>query len=157
MATETIYPHPPQKRWDEAKSLVESLIERYQAGIIAIGNGTASRETERLVAELTRRLDGVRYLVVNEAGASVYSASPLARQELPDLDVSIRGAVSIARRLLDPLAELVKIDPKSIGVGFTSTTSTPSGSAKPWVKSWSRASTTWESSSTRPLRRFSNT
>lgn len=118
LATETIYPHPPQNRWAEAQQTLESLIRRHGAGIIAIGNGTASRETERLVAELIRRLDGVRYIVVNEAGASVYSASPLARQELPDLDVSMRGAVSIARRLLDPLAELVKIDPKSIGVGL---------------------------------------
>lgn len=118
LATETIYPHPPQKRWEEAQELLEALARRHDAGIIAIGNGTASRETERLVAELIRRLDGVRYIVVNEAGASVYSASPLARQELPDLDVSMRGAVSIARRLLDPLAELVKIDPKSIGVGL---------------------------------------
>jgi protein Tex len=86
--------------------------------LIAIGNGTASRETEALVAELTRVAQNLRYLIVNEAGASVYSASPLARLELPDLDVSMRGAVSIARRVQDPLAELVKIDPKSIGVGL---------------------------------------
>jgi uncharacterized protein len=86
--------------------------------LIAIGNGTASRETEKLVAELTRHAPQTKYLIVNEAGASVYSASPLARRELPDLDVSMRGAVSIARRVQDPLAELVKIDPKSIGVGL---------------------------------------
>jgi len=118
LETGTIYPHPPENRWDEAQERLEQLVERHSTGIIAIGNGTASRETERLVAELTRRRRDVRYIVVNEAGASVYSASPLARQELPDLDVSLRGAVSIARRLLDPLAELVKIDPKSIGVGL---------------------------------------
>jgi len=86
--------------------------------LITIGNGTASRETEALVAELTRYRAGLKYMIVNEAGASVYSASPLARSELPDLDVSLRGAVSIARRAQDPLAELVKIDPKSIGVGM---------------------------------------
>lgn len=116
--TGTIYPHPPANRWDEALRSLEQLVEGYGASIIAIGNGTASRETERLVAELTRRRRDVRYIIVNEAGASVYSASSLARQELPGLDVSLRGAVSIARRLLDPLAELVKIDPKSIGVGL---------------------------------------
>ncbi len=86
--------------------------------LITIGNGTASRETEKLSAELTKGTPSVKYLIVNEAGASVYSASPMARQEFPDLDVSIRGAVSIARRAQDPLAELVKIDPKSIGVGL---------------------------------------
>lgn len=117
LATETIYPHPPQKRWEEAQELLEALARRHDAGIIAIGNGTASRETERLVAELIRRLDGVRYIVVNEAGASVYSASKLAREEFPHLDVSERSAVSIARRLQDPLAELVKIEPKALGVG----------------------------------------
>src|SRR5207247_5889540 len=90
----------------------------YHVTLIAIGNGTASRETEQLAAELTRDRESVHYLMVNEAGASVYSASPLAREEMPDLDVTIRGAVSIARRAQDPLAELVKIDPKSIGVGL---------------------------------------
>ncbi|MGB1250934.1 MAG: helix-hairpin-helix domain-containing protein [Candidatus Promineifilaceae bacterium] len=93
-------------------------IKRNNVTLIAIGNGTASRETEQIVAELTRTFENVKYLVVNEAGASVYSASPIARQELPDMDVSLRGAVSIGRRVQDPLAELVKIDPKSIGVGL---------------------------------------
>ncbi|HUM70943.1 MAG TPA: helix-hairpin-helix domain-containing protein, partial [Chloroflexota bacterium] len=92
--------------------------QRHHVSLIAIGNGTASRETEQLVADLTRQIHTVHYLMVNEAGASVYSASPLAKEELPDLDVSIRGAVSIGRRAQDPLAELVKIDPKSIGVGL---------------------------------------
>jgi uncharacterized protein len=117
--TGTIYPHAPQKKWDEAISLLEEIINRHHVTLITIGNGTASRETEQLVAELTRnKSESTKYLIVNEAGASVYSASPLARAEFPDLDVSIRGAVSIARRAQDPLAELVKIDPKSIGVGL---------------------------------------
>ncbi len=116
--TATIYPHAPQKRRDDALKTLTLLIKRHKVNLITIGNGTASRETEQLVAELTRRLDSIHYLMVNEAGASVYSASKLARAELPDLDVSIRGAVSIARRAQDPLAELVKIDPKSIGVGL---------------------------------------
>lgn len=117
--TGTIYPHEPQKQWEEAKATLRRWIETYNVGAIAIGNGTASRETETLVAELLGELDGdTAYAIINEAGASVYSASRLARQELPDLDVSLRGAVSIARRLQDPLAELVKIDPKSIGVGL---------------------------------------
>jgi uncharacterized protein len=116
--TTTIYPHEPQRKWRESLDTLALLIARRSVTLIAIGNGTASRETEQLVAELTRRMDGVHYLMVNEAGASVYSASPLAREELPDLDVTLRGAVSIARRALDPLAELVKIDPKSIGVGL---------------------------------------
>jgi protein Tex len=116
--TTTIYPHEPQRRRRESLDTLSALIQTYGVTLIAIGNGTASRETEGLVAELTRELDTAHYLMVNEAGASVYSASPLARAELPDLDVSIRGAVSIARRALDPLAELVKIDPKSIGVGL---------------------------------------
>lgn len=116
--TATIYPHKPQGQWAEALRTLAALVMKHKVTLISIGNGTASRETEQLVAELTRKLDGVVYLLVNEAGASVYSASPLARQELPDLDVTLRGAVSIARRALDPLAELVKIDPKSIGVGL---------------------------------------
>jgi len=116
--TSTIYPHPPQKKWDETLKHLATLIARYQVTLIAIGNGTASRETEQLAAELTRQLDQVHYLMVNEAGASVYSASKLAKQEMPDLDVTLRGAVSIGRRVQDPLAELVKIDPKSIGVGM---------------------------------------
>lgn len=118
LETATIYPHPPQKKRDEALKTLSRLIGRHQVSLIAIGNGTASRETEQLAAELTRQLDSVRYLIVNEAGASVYSASKLARAELPDLDVTMRGAVSITRRVQDPLAELVKIDPKSIGVGL---------------------------------------
>ncbi len=116
--TATIYPHPPQKKSDDALRVLGDLITRHGATLIAIGNGTASRETEQLVAGLTRERDGLHYVIVNEAGASVYSAGTLARAELPDLDVSMRGAVSIGRRLLDPLAELVKIDPQSIGVGL---------------------------------------
>lgn len=118
LETATIYPHAPQRQWEAALHTLRSLITRYAVSLIAIGNGTASRETEQLVAELTRSLASVRYLMVNEAGASVYSASPLARAELPALDVSLRGAVSIARRVQDPLAELVKIEPRSIGVGL---------------------------------------
>lgn len=118
LETGTIYPHPPQKRRDAALKELSQLVARHDVTLIAIGNGTASRETEQLVAELTRRLNSVSYLIVNEAGASIYSASSLARQELPGLDVSLRGAVSIGRRAQDPLAELVKIDPKSIGVGL---------------------------------------
>ena len=116
--TGTIYPHVPQRQWAESKAKLTSLIEKHHVTLISIGNGTASRETEQLAAELTREMDGVKYIITNEAGASVYSASPLARAEMPDLDVSIRGAVSIARRVQDPLAELVKIDPRSIGVGM---------------------------------------
>ncbi len=116
--TGTIYPHEPRNDWAGALSTLEQMINRHHVTLITIGNGTASRETEQLVAELTRGAPSVKYLIVNEAGASVYSASALARQEFPDLDVSIRGAVSIARRAQDPLAELVKIDPKSIGVGM---------------------------------------
>jgi protein Tex len=118
IATTTIYPHEPQRRWDEAKKALVTAVKAAGVQVIAIGNGTASRETERLVAELIDQFSDVQYALVSEAGASVYSASPLARQELPDLDVSMRGAVSIARRLQDPLAESVKIDPQSIGVGL---------------------------------------
>ncbi|AZR74599.1 RNA-binding transcriptional accessory protein [Anoxybacter fermentans] len=117
--TATIYPHPPQNEIEEAKEILKKLIDQYRVDIIAIGNGTASRETELLIANLINEIsDKVQYIVVDEAGASVYSASKLAREEFPELDVSMRGAVSIARRLQDPLAELVKIDPKSIGVGM---------------------------------------
>lgn len=116
--TGTIYPHEPKNDWQGAITSLQDMINRHHVTLITIGNGTASRETEKLVAELTRHSPSVKYLIVNEAGASVYSASALARQEFPDLDVSIRGAVSIARRAQDPLAELVKIDPKSIGVGL---------------------------------------
>ena len=118
LETTTIYPHQPQRKWGESLKTLSLLVRRYKVTLIAIGNGTASRETEKLTAELTRKLQSVRYLIVNEAGASVYSASKLARAELPELDVSVRGAVSIGRRALDPLAELVKIDPKSIGIGL---------------------------------------
>lgn len=118
LETTTIYPHEPQREWRKALATLAALVQKHAVTLIAIGNGTASRETEQLVAELTRAMQGVHYLMVNEAGASVYSASPLARAELPDLDVTLRGAVSIARRVQDPLAELVKIDPKSIGVGL---------------------------------------
>lgn len=118
LETGTIYPHEPQKKWDEALEKLKTWIEKYHVTLISIGNGTASRETEQLVAQLTRSLPNVKYILTNEAGASVYSASPLARQEMPDLDVSLRGAASIARRVQDPLAELVKIDPRSIGVGL---------------------------------------
>ena len=116
--TETIYPHAPQKRWEEAKKLLETVIDGQGVSVVAIGNGTASRETEQLVAELIGERPGVQYAMVSEAGASVYSASKLAREELPGMDVSMRGAVSIARRLQDPMSELVKIDPRSIGIGL---------------------------------------
>jgi uncharacterized protein len=115
MAAGTIYPGRDAR---QAKQTLMDLVDRYGMDVIAIGNGTASRETEALVAEAIGEGMDVRYTIVNEAGASVYSASPLARAELPELDVSLRGAVSIARRLQDPLAELVKIDPKAIGVGL---------------------------------------
>jgi uncharacterized protein len=116
--TSTIYPHAPQNKWEDALITLQDMIDRHKVTLITIGNGTASRETEKLVAELTRNVEMTKYLIVNEAGASVYSASPLARAEMPELDVSLRGAVSIARRAQDPLAELVKIDPRSIGVGL---------------------------------------
>ena len=114
----TIYPHEPQKQWDEAREMLVSLVTKGDLDVIAIGNGTASRETEALAAEVIAEAGQGAYVIVNEAGASVYSASPLAREELPDMDVSMRGAVSIARRLQDPLAELVKIEPRSVGVGL---------------------------------------
>lgn len=115
----TIYPHPPQRRRLEAKEVIWSFIERHHIDVVAIGNGTASRESELLIAELIGEMDRkIFYTIVNEAGASVYSASPVAKKEFPDLEASLRGNISIARRLLDPLSELVKIDPKSIGVGL---------------------------------------
>ena len=114
----TIYPHEPRNHWDDALKRLVLLITRHHVTLIAIGNGTASRETEKLVAELTCTLPDLSYLMVNEAGASVYSASEVARQEFPDLDVLERGSVSIGRRVQDPLSELVKIDPRSIGVGL---------------------------------------
>ncbi len=116
LTTCTVYPHEPQHRWEEAKKTLIDLIKKYKVDLITIGNGTASRETEMLASEIAKET-GTNYAIVSEAGASVYSASEVAKEEFPDLDVSIRGAVSIARRIQDPLAELVKIDPKSIGVG----------------------------------------
>ena len=120
VATSVIYPHEPQRQWNEALAILGKLIVAHKVELIAIGNGTASRETDKLASELVKLLGQEHKLskiVVSEAGASVYSASEFASQELPSLDVTLRGAVSIARRLQDPLAELVKIDPKSIGVG----------------------------------------
>lgn len=119
LETETVYPHQPRNDWDGALGTLLGLVRKYEVELIAIGNGTASRETDRLAADLLRLAEGkkINKIVVSEAGASVYSASEYASRELPDMDVSLRGAVSIARRLQDPLAELVKIDPKSIGVG----------------------------------------
>ncbi|OQS32550.1 RNA-binding transcriptional accessory protein [Chromobacterium haemolyticum] len=117
--TATIYPHEPRRDWDRSLAVLGALCARHHVDLIAIGNGTASRETDKLAQELIRAYPqlGMTKIVVSEAGASVYSASELAAREFPELDVSLRGAVSIARRLQDPLAELVKIDPKSIGVG----------------------------------------
>ena len=123
LATETIYPHEPRRDWEGSLRTLARLCSQHGVNLIAVGNGTASRETDKLAAELIARIAKIapdttlQRLVVSEAGASVYSASELATQELPDLDVTLRGAVSIARRVQDPLAELVKIDPKSIGVG----------------------------------------
>ncbi len=112
----TIYPHPPHGKWSEAQRKISALVESYKTEAIAIGNGTAGRETENLIKSIRFR-DEVQVFVVNESGASIYSASKIAREEFPDYDVTVRGAVSLGRRLIDPLAELVKIDPKSIGVG----------------------------------------
>lgn len=118
LAYTTVYPTEPQNKVEEAKKELKDLVEKFGVDVIAIGNGTASRETELVVAEMIREMDkNISYTIVNEAGASVYSASSIGQEEFPDLDVSIRGAISIGRRLLDPLAELVKIEPKHIGVG----------------------------------------
>jgi uncharacterized protein len=119
VATDTIYPHVPQNKWDESIHRLAALASKHRVDLIAIGNGTASRETDKLAGELIKRHPEAKLtkVMVSEAGASVYSASAYAAQELPGMDVSLRGAVSIARRLQDPLAELVKIDPRSIGVG----------------------------------------
>jgi protein Tex len=119
VATAVIHPHEPQRQWNEALAILGKLAKQHHVELIAIGNGTASRETDKLATELVKLLPDLKMakIVVSEAGASVYSASAYASEELPDLDVTLRGAVSIARRLQDPLAELVKIDPKSIGVG----------------------------------------
>jgi protein Tex len=118
-AYSTIFPHAPQNQWDASVAKITAMCEQYQVKLISIGNGTASRETDKLVAEVMKKNPklGLQKIVVSEAGASVYSASKLASEEFPDLDVSYRGSVSIARRLQDPLAELVKIEPKAIGVG----------------------------------------
>lgn len=119
LAGDTIYPVPPKSKIFESEQIIGDLIQKYKVDIIAIGNGTASRETEQFIANMIKKYDiPVHYTIVNEAGASVYSASPLAKEEFPELDAAQRGNISIARRLLDPLAELVKIDPKSIGVGM---------------------------------------
>jgi uncharacterized protein len=119
VAYDTIYPHVPAQKWDQSLATLAKLAKAHNVELIAIGNGTASRETDKLAADLIKLQPELKLtkIVVSEAGASVYSASAYASAELPELDVSIRGAVSIARRLQDPLAELVKIDPKSIGVG----------------------------------------
>ena len=115
--TAAVFPHEPRRDWDGSLHTLGKLCEKHGVNLIAIGNGTASRETDKLAADLMKRVEGMQRVVVSEAGASVYSASEFASQEMPDVDVSLRGAASIARRLQDPLAELVKIDPKSIGVG----------------------------------------
>ncbi len=118
LAYTTVYPTEPQNKIEETKVELTKLIRKHNVDIIAIGNGTASRETEIVVAEMINEIpESVSYIIVSEAGASVYSASEVGQEEFPDLDVSIRGAISIARRLQDPLAELVKIEPKHIGVG----------------------------------------
>ena len=119
LETGTIFPHPPQARFKEAKAALRELAAKHSATVFAVGSGTASRETEALVAEVAGRLKGdCGYVMVDEAGASVYSVSELAREEFPDLEATERGSISIARRLQDPLAELVKVDPKAIGVGL---------------------------------------
>jgi protein Tex len=119
LATDTIYPHQPRNQWDESVATLAKLIKLHKVELVSIGNGTASRETDQLVADVMKRHKELNFrkITVSEAGASVYSASELAAKEFPDLDVSLRGAISIARRLQDPLAELVKIEPKAIGVG----------------------------------------
>lgn len=119
LATNTIFPHAPQNQWDKSARTLAAICQQHKVQLVSIGNGTGSRETDKLVAELIKEKPelGLRKIMVSEAGASVYSASELASAELPDMDVSLRGAVSIARRLQDPLAELVKIEPKAIGVG----------------------------------------
>jgi uncharacterized protein len=119
LATDTVYPHPPKNQWEQSIASLARLIKQHQVDLISIGNGTGSRETDQLIADLMKHYTDLRItkIMVSEAGASVYSASELAAKEFPDLDVTLRGAVSIARRLQDPLAELVKIDAKSIGVG----------------------------------------
>ncbi|MDJ0288800.1 RNA-binding transcriptional accessory protein, partial [Bacillus altitudinis] len=118
----TVYPTAPQNRIDETISTLKKLIKKHGVQVISLGNGTASRESEEVIAKMLKEIKDetgkeLFYVIVSEAGASVYSASELANKEYPDLDVTVRGAISIGRRLQDPLAELVKIDPKAIGVG----------------------------------------
>jgi uncharacterized protein len=140
----TIYPHAPSARWDEAKATLKALIAKHDIAVLVMGNGTASRETEQLAAEVIRDLEqmgrpagSLGYVIVNEAGASVYSASEVARQEFPDLDATQRGTISIARRMQDPLAELVKIDPRRWASASISTM---------WISArWPRRSTAWSS------------
>jgi transcriptional accessory protein Tex/SPT6 len=133
LETTTIYPHQPRNDWQGALATLVDLVIRHGVELISIGNGTASRETDKLAVEVVKMVadrkpeQKVAKIVVSEAGASVYSASAFAAAEFPTLDVSLRGAVSIARRLQDPLAELVKIDPKSIGVGAVSARRQPAG------------------------------
>ena len=116
--TVVIYPTAPQNKVEESKKILKDLIKKYNISLISVGNGTASRESEQIIVDLLKEIrEQVQYVIVNEAGASVYSASKLATEEFPTFDVGQRSAVSIARRLQDPLSELVKIDPKSIGVG----------------------------------------
>ncbi|MHA1993940.1 MAG: Tex-like N-terminal domain-containing protein [Candidatus Hodarchaeales archaeon] len=117
LASGTVYPTKPHEQYEKSAKVLKDIVQKHKISIVAIGNGTASRETEEFVSKYIAKGINLNYVIVNEAGASVYSASDIARNEFPDLDVSIRGAISIARRLLDPLAELVKIDPRSIGVG----------------------------------------
>lgn len=113
-----IYPHPPVAKFNAAREKTIEILQRFSVEIVAIGNGTASRESEQFIADILKEVKGnISYIIVNEAGASVYSASDIAREEFPDLQVEQRSAVSIGRRLQDPLAELVKIDPQSVGVG----------------------------------------
>ncbi len=153
--TATIYPHEPRRDWNGSLATLARLAKQHNVALVSIGNGTASRETDKLVQDLMKQMPELKLtkIVVSEAGASVYSASELAAKEFPDLDVSLRGAVSIARRLQDPLAELVKIDPKSIGVGqyqHDVNQRELRGRWTPWSKT---ASTPWAWTSTPPRRR----
>ena len=146
VATDTVYPHAPARKWDEALRTLVALAKKHGVELVAIGNGTASRETDKLAGELLKQLSSgsenkPQKIVVSEAGASVYSASALAAAELPGMDVSLRGAVSIARRLQDPLAELVKIEPKAIGVGQYQHDVDQTRS-RSWTAAWTRWSRT---------------
>ena len=152
--TTAIYPHEPQRRWDESVALLAALAHRHKADLIAIGNGTASRETDKLAGDLIARHPELKLakVVVSEAGASVYSASAYAAEELPNLEVTLRGAASIARRLQDPLAEPSRSIPSRSASASTSTTS-PNRSSAARSTRWSRtASTRWASTSTPPRR-----